>query len=49
MGAFISAWQRHQRQTLVADVSQGKAADALDGMSRQEFEMLVGEAFRLQG
>ena len=33
MGAGISAWQRHQRQTLVADVSQSKAADALDGMS----------------
>ena len=49
MGAGISAWQRHQRQTLVADVSHSKAADALDGMSWQEFELLVGEAFRLQG
>ena len=48
-GAGMSAWQRHQRQTLVADVSQSKAADALDGMSWQEFELLVGEAFRLQG
>ena len=49
MGAGISAWQRRRRQTLVAGVSQSKAADALDGMSWQEFELLVGEAFRLQG
>ena len=38
-----------KRQALVADVVQAKSADALDGMSWQEFEMLVGEAFRLQG
>lgn len=48
-GAGMSAWQRRQRQTLVADVSQSKAADALDGMTWREFELLVGEAFRLQG
>jgi restriction system protein len=30
-------------------VAQSKAADVLDGMSWQEFERLVGEAFRLQG
>ncbi len=47
-GAAMSAYRRHQRQTLVANVSSGKAADALDGISWQEFEMLVGEAFRLQ-
>lgn len=45
----MSAWQRRQRQTLVAAVSQSNAADALDGMTWQEFELLVGEAFRLQG
>ena len=36
-------------QGLVADVAQSKASDALDGMSWREFEMLVGEGFRLQG
>jgi restriction system protein len=48
-GAGISAWRRQARRKLIADVGQSKAADALDGMSWREFEMLVGEAFRLQG
>jgi len=49
VGAAISAYRRRQRQNLVADVVGSKAADALDGMSWQQFELLVGEAFRLQG
>ena len=49
-GAGILAWHRQARRKLIADVGQRKAADALDGMSWREFEnMLVGEAFRLQG
>lgn len=48
-GAAISAWRRRQRLSLVADIANAKGADALDGMSWREFEMLVGEAFRLQG
>lgn len=48
-GAGISAWRRQGRRKLIADVGQSKAADALDGMNWREFEMLVGEAFRLQG
>lgn len=48
-GAGISAWRRQARRRLIADVSQSNAADALDGMSWREFEMRVGEAFRLQG
>ena len=48
-GAGLSAWRRRQRQSLVADVAQAHSADALDGMSWREFEILVGEAFRLQG
>ena len=47
--AGMSAWRRRQRQALFSNVTQAKGADALDGMSWQEFEMLVGEAFRLQG
>lgn len=48
-GAAVSAIGRNKRRKLVALVSSSKAADALDGMSWQEFELLVGEAFRLQG
>jgi restriction system protein len=49
-GAALSAWRRRQRKELLASVTQGSnAAGTLDGMSWREFEMLVGEAFRLQG
>jgi len=48
-GAGISAWRRRARTQLVADVAQTQATSALDGMSWREFEMLVGEGFRLQG
>ncbi|MEO7938531.1 MAG: restriction endonuclease [Burkholderiaceae bacterium] len=48
-GAGISAYRRRQRQTLVANVANDSAADALEGISWQEFEMLVGESFRLKG
>lgn len=48
-GVGMSAWQRRKREALVADVAQSKASDALDGMSWREFEVLVGEGFRLQG
>lgn len=44
-----SALGRRKRQTLVTTVTSSQAANALDGMSWREFEMLVGEAFRLQG
>ena len=48
-GAGMSAWRQRNRQNLVADVAQSRASDALDGMSWRQFEMLVGEGFRLQG
>jgi restriction system protein len=48
-GAGVSAWRRQERQRLVADATQSKASDGLDGMSWRELEMLVGEGFRLQG
>jgi restriction system protein len=48
-GAGVSAWRRKTRQNLVTDVVQSKASEAIDGMSWSEFEMLVGEGFRLQG
>lgn len=48
-GAAMSLVRRKQRTTLVVDVAQAQSANALDGMSWREFEMLVGEAYRLQG
>ena len=49
VGAGMSAFRRKERRQLVTDVAQSRAADALDGMSWQQFEKLVGEGFRLQG
>jgi len=49
LGALGSYLARRLRQSLVSNVSQSKSADVLDGMSWREFEMLVGEAFRLHG
>ncbi len=50
VGAAASAWRRRERRQLLAQaVSASSAASALDGMSWQQFERLVGEAFRLQG
>jgi restriction system protein len=49
LGAAMSYLRRRQRTALVTDVAQAKSADALDGMSWREFEVLVGESYRLQG
>ncbi|QDZ29565.1 restriction endonuclease [Noviherbaspirillum sp. UKPF54] len=48
-GAVISACKRKQRRALIANVAAIPTADTLDGITWREFEMLVGEAFRLQG
>lgn len=48
-GAATSAWHRRERKQLIGNVARSEAADALDGMSWQQFERLVGEGFRLQG
>lgn len=48
VGAGVSVWRR-QRRTLISNAAQAKGADVLNGISWREFEMLVGEAFRLQG
>lgn len=49
LGAAMSFLRRRQRTALITDVARAKSADALDGMSWREFEVLVGEAYRLQG
>lgn len=47
--ALGSALGRRKRQALATSVTASSAANALDSMTWREFEMLVGEAFRLQG
>lgn len=48
-GAAMSFIRRKRREALITDVARSKSANALDGMSWHEFEMLVGEAYALQG
>ena len=50
VGAALSAWRRWHRARLLADAAQGEGgASVIDGMSWQDFERLVGEAFARQG
>jgi restriction system protein len=49
VAAGVSFWKQRERSNLVTTVAHSKSADALDGMSWQDFEKLVCEAFRQQG
>jgi restriction system protein len=49
IGAGISPYGRHRRNELFTDIQKGSSTSALNGMTWQEFEMLVGEAFRRRG
>ena len=49
LGAAISFFKRRKRKHLVDEMANTPDASALNGISWREFEMLVGEAFRLQG
>ena len=49
MGAAVSAVSRAKRKKLLATTAEVGAHDAVKSMSWQEFEMLVGEAYRQQG
>ena len=48
-GAIWSAVRRSSRNKLVAQAANATDKSVLDGMSWQQFELLVGEAFRLDG
>lgn len=48
VGALISVIGRQKRKQLIEDAADSTNPDALNGMSWQEFEMLVGEAYRRQ-
>ncbi|MFT3720107.1 restriction endonuclease [Pseudorhodoferax sp.] len=49
LGALMSALRRRKRRALFHPASQAGGADALQGMSWREFEMLVGEGFKRRG
>lgn len=49
IGAGLSAYRRRTRAVLFADVQVSSSTSALNDMSWQEFEMLVGEAYRRKG
>lgn len=48
-GAVLSAWRRDSRRALFDGAASGQVVQAVDAMSWQQFEQLVGEAFRRQG
>lgn len=48
-GAFTSYLGRRKRAALLQDAARGKPGEAIRGMSWHDFELLVGEAFRIQG
>lgn len=49
VGAAMSAYGRHKRRALHEQVAASPDRGALNGMSWQHFEALVGEAFRRKG
>lgn len=48
-GAFVSFRQRRKREALVATVAGDRSGNALRDIGWRDFELLVGEAFRLRG
>jgi len=48
-GAVVSFLRRHKREALVQSVADTASGSALRSMNWQDFELLVGEAFRLRG
>ncbi|MEO7481178.1 MAG: restriction endonuclease [Sulfuriferula sp.] len=49
IGAAVSAFRRYKRRTLHGQVAASPDRGALNNMSWQQFEALVGEAFRRKG
>ncbi len=49
MAGFISFWRGQERNKLLCKVQSGPGHDILQQMTWQEFEALVGEAFRRKG
>ena len=49
MGAILSFIGRVKRKNLLASTNTPKSQSIINGMNWQEFELLVGEAFRRKG
>ena len=49
LAALASAWRQSKRHKLMLGVASNPSLRALEEMSWQQFEMLVGESFRQQG
>lgn len=49
LGALGSFLKRRKRKNLVRTVGEGKSSDVLRNISWRDFELLVGEAFRMDG
>lgn len=49
LGAVVSAMRRRKRRQLFDTTSASASADALQDMTWQQFELLVGEGFRRRG
>lgn len=49
MMAAASVWRRHQRERLLRQAAVSSSIEVLDNLGRRDFELLVAEAFRLQG
>jgi restriction system protein len=49
IAALVSFLKQRKRASLVTATTSSRSAESLNAMSWQEFELLVGEAFRLQG
>ncbi|CAD5366578.1 Restriction endonuclease [Rubrivivax sp. A210] len=49
IAAAVSAYRRRERAGLLEAAKRGQSASVLNGISWQQFEQLVGEAFRQQG
>lgn len=49
VAGFISFWRGQKRGKLIGKVQSGRGPDNLQDMTWQEFEALVGEAFRRKG
>lgn len=49
VGALVSALKRHKRKNLIQETGNDKFRNSLQNITWREFELLVGEAFRMRG
>ncbi len=49
IGALVSVFRRHKRKNLIQQIDNEKYRNTLQNLTWREFELLVGEAFRMRG